>query len=158
MNPTYFIDCKMKQKLVQLLALALVMGGLYSCGEKTTTTVAAEPDTTASAESADWTMMDEFHIVMAEAFHPYKDSANLQPAKELAGEMATVAEKWAEAPLPEQVNNETVKSKIDQLNNGVKEFRETVQSGSDADIGNQLNELHDLFHELQDAWYHAQHE
>ncbi len=28
-----------------------------------------------------WAAMDEFHTLMAESFHPYKDTANLAPAK-----------------------------------------------------------------------------
>jgi hypothetical protein len=146
---------KMNRTLVQLLAVALLTGFLLSCGEKTATSASTEPETSENATSEDWNMMDEFHIVMAEAFHPYKDSANLQPAKELAVDMAEVAEKWATAPLPAQVDNDAVKSKIDQLNSGTKEFQQIVQSGTDEEIGSKLNDLHDLFHEVQDAWYHA---
>jgi hypothetical protein len=148
----------MKMNLLRLLTLVFVMGCLFACGDKTTASASGDSEGTVSASSEDWAMMDEFHIVMAEAFHPYKDSANLQPAKELAGEMASVAEKWTKSSLPEQVNSESVKAKIDQLSDGTKKFQETARSGSDEEIGSQLNELHDLFHELQDAWYHAEHE
>ena len=148
----------MNLKSVQILAAVLITGCLFSCGEKTASTSSGEAKAAASTDAGDWTMMDEFHIVMAEAFHPYKDSANLQPAKDLAGEMAAVAAKWADAALPQQVDNESVKAKIDELQSGTKQFQETIQSGSDEEIGAKLNELHDLFHELQDAWYHAEHE
>ena len=147
----------MNRKIGQLLTLVFVVGMLFACGEKTTST-ASDVSAAAGSDTDDWTMMDEFHIVMAESFHPYKDSANLQPARELAGEMASVADKWAKSELPAQVNNEAVKGKIDQLNSGAKQFQETVQSGTDEEVGAKLTELHDLFHELQDAWYHAQHE
>ena len=145
----------MNRTFVRLLAVAILTCSLLSCGEKTTSSASTESEAIDNGASEDWNMMDEFHIVMAEAFHPYKDSANLQPAKELAADMAAVAEKWAAAPLPAQVDNETVKEKIDQLNTGTKQFQQTVQSGTDDEIGNKLNELHDLFHEVQDAWYHA---
>lgn len=146
----------MNRKFVQILTAVLVAGYMFSCGEKTTTATSEISD--AAANSEDWTMMDEFHIVMAEAFHPYKDSANLQPAKELAADMVAAAEKWAKSPLPAQVDNDVVKGKIDELTKETKQFQETVQSGNDAEISSQLNALHDLFHELQDAWYHAEHE
>lgn len=151
-------EIEMNRKFVQLLSLVLIVGSLFACGEKTTSGTTDESATTTSADPEDWTMMDEFHIVMAESFHPYKDSANLQPARELAAQMAAVADKWAKSELPAQVNKETVKAKIDQLNAGTKEFQETAQSGTDDIVGQKLNELHDLFHEIQDAWYHAQHE
>jgi hypothetical protein len=92
-------------------------------------------------------------MIMAESFHPYKDSSNIEPAKLNAAEMASVAEKWASQPLPEKVNNDDVKATLEQLKTGTAAFVQTVQSGDSTQIGNSLTELHDIFHKLQEAWY-----
>lgn len=106
-----------------------------------------------NSDAAEWPEMDAFHLVMAESFHPFKDSANLEPARRLAPEMAAAATKWANAPLPEKVNTPEVKEKINLLKSASDEFAQLVQTGSEEEIGNALTGLHDLFHELQDAWY-----
>lgn len=105
-----------------------------------------------SASDATWTEMDEFHMLMAESFHPYKDSANLEPAKAMAAEMSAVAKRWLNAALPEKVDNEGVKSKLQQLQKETADFSQLVSSADDKTIGDSLTKLHDLFHELQEAW------
>lgn len=112
-------------------------------------------DSTATGES--WKEMDEFHMIMAASFHPFKDSADLAPAKAKAAEMAAAARKWVDAPLPEKVNNEETKTRLNHLNQGVTAFVETVKSGDDKAIGDALTELHNLFHELQESWYAGGH-
>lgn len=107
----------------------------------------------AVANNDEWPEMDEFHMVMAESFHPYKDSANMEPAKANAAEMAKVAEKWANAPLPEKVNKDEIKANLAQLKTDAAAFVQTVQSGDSTKIGTDLTSLHDLFHKLQEAWY-----
>ena len=110
-------------------------------------------DSAEAANNDEWPEMDEFHMVMAESFHPYKDSANMEPAKANAAEMAKVAEKWANAPLPEKVNNDEIKANLAQLKADAATFVQTVQSGDSTKIGADLTSLHDLFHKLQEAWY-----
>jgi hypothetical protein len=100
-----------------------------------------------------WKEMDEYHMIMAETFHPYKDSANLEPAKSRAGELAAAAEKWASSPLPEKVDNDEMRNNLAQL---VRESSALVQIANSEDesaIGNQLTKVHDLFHAIQEAWY-----
>jgi hypothetical protein len=103
----------------------------------------------------EWPEMDEFHMVMAEAFHPYKDSANLEPAKATAAEMARVAEKWANSTVPEKVNNEEVKANLAQLKTDAAAFTEIAASGDTTKIASSLTDLHNAFHKLQEAWYGA---
>jgi ABC-type Zn2+ transport system substrate-binding protein/surface adhesin len=105
----------------------------------------------------EWKEMDDFHTLMADAFHPYKDSTNLEPAKTKAVALAAAADKWANAPLPEKVNNDEVKSKLETLKAGTASFVETVKSGDDRKIGDELTALHDQFHEIQEAWYGGGH-
>jgi len=51
-------------------------------------------------ERGEWKELNSFHKVMAEAFHPLKDSGNVEPAKKLATQLADEAEHWAAASLP----------------------------------------------------------
>lgn len=132
---------KLSNYIFILLAFAVVV----ACSGK------KEAETAASND--EWPEMDEFHMVMAEAFHPYKDSSNLEPAKSTAAELARVAEKWANAPLPEKVNNDDVKAGLAQLKTDAAAFTEVVASGDTTKIGTSLTSLHDAFHKLQEAWY-----
>lgn len=130
-----------------IFALALV----WACSGKKEETTAQKTEETAAGES--WKEMDDFHMIMAEAFHPYKDSMNLEPAKASAAEMAASAEKWFSAPLPEKVNNDEVKAKLENLKNESAAFVETVAKGDDKLTAEALTKLHDAFHEIQEAWY-----
>ena len=100
-----------------------------------------------------WKEMDDFHMIMAETFHPYKDSSNLEPAKTMAGELMAAAAAWASAPLPEKVDNATVKSKLQQLKAQAAALAESVKSADDNAVGEKLTTVHDTFHAIQEAWY-----
>lgn len=148
----------------KLTLCLMILGGSYfivSCDSKQKseadqTEQEAHHDNDEAAK--DWTEMDDFHMIMAEAFHPYKDSTNLAPAKAIAAEMAANASKWAEAPLPERVNNDKVKAKLQELKSGTVAFEELVKTGDDKQIGEALTKLHDQFHEVQEAWYGGGHQ
>jgi len=107
----------------------------------------------ANSNDSVWTGMDEFHLVMAESFHPFKDSSNLEPAKKYAPEMDSVAGVWLAAARPEKVNTEEVKAKLEKLKTDTKLFAETVKVEADSTIAKSLTDLHDQFHALQEAWY-----
>ena len=105
------------------------------------------------AASKEWKEMDDFHMVMAESFHPYKDSANLKPAKEKAPELAASASAWKDSAFPEGVSKEKVKDKLDRLAKLTDEFSRDVTAGSDEAVAAKLTALHDLFHEVQNDVY-----
>ena len=110
-------------------------------------------EATEQVDSDEWAEMDSFHMVMAEAFHPYKDSANLEPAKQLAEEMALEAEKWASSSLPEKVNTDAVKANLNQLKTDTRALADQIKSGAtDEVIGASLKSLHDSFHGIMEAW------
>jgi hypothetical protein len=132
-----------------LLLLIIV---LASCGEKKEQT-SETTDGEQKEESQSWKEMDEFHMVMAETFHPYKDSSDLQPVKTKAGELVAAADQWVSAPLPEKVNNDEMKTSLQELKTETEVLRDIVQTGDDQKIGTQLTKLHDKFHEIQEAWY-----
>lgn len=144
-------------KLKYIMFLMLVAGVFAACsGKKETSDDHEHSHDTAKEE---WKEMDDFHMLMAEAFHPYKDSSNLEPAKTKAPELASAAEKWASASLPEKVDNDEIKNKLQELKTGTAAFAETVKGVDDKVIGEELTKLHDQFHAIQEAWYggHGEH-
>jgi len=106
-----------------------------------------------SVASDEWKPMDEFHMIMAESFHPFRDSADLGPAKANAEAMVESAEKWLNAPLPEKVNNDETKAKLQELKDEAVAFATVSKTDDDNAIGKSLTKLHDLFHSLQEEWY-----
>jgi hypothetical protein len=107
----------------------------------------------ASDDPEVWEEMDAFHMVMAETYHPFKDSANLEPVKLRASELMHAANEWILAPLPPKVDNDEVKSNLEKLKAEAVALAETVKTSDDNVIAEQLTQLHDTFHQLQEAWY-----
>jgi hypothetical protein len=133
--------------------LIISSGAFYSCSQKEKT------DTNEQSDNDEWAEMDSFHMIMAEAFHPYKDSANLEPVKRLADEMAQQAESWASAPLPDKVNNEEVKAQLNKLKADSRALSDLIKgSASDEAIGTSLQSLHDNFHHIMEQWNSGEHE
>lgn len=111
-------------------------------------------DSASAASHEEWKEMDDFHMVMAEAFHPFKDSSNLEPAKNYADSLVSTAERWAESPLPEKFKgDDEIKFKLNQLKVDASTFADVARTGDDKSVGQSLTKLHDLFHELQESWY-----
>lgn len=104
-------------------------------------------------EAGVWQEMDAFHIIMAETFHPYKDSANLEPVRRRAAELMQEADAWASTKLPDPVDNAEVKAKLQQLKAEAATLAESVKSADDNVIGEHLTQVHNTFHEIQEAWY-----
>ena len=128
-----------------VVVLALMISFGFSCSKK-------DSD---KEEMVEWKEMDEFHMVMADVFHPLKDSGNLEPIKTRAEELAGSAAKWADAELPEKVDNEKVRGQLQQLKDGTRSLADQIKAGAaDEDVQSALTGLHDQFHELQEAWYH----
>jgi hypothetical protein len=138
----------MKFKLVILSCLLSAV--IVSCSDKKQTD---HDEAEEQIDLDEWPAMDSFHMVMAEAFHPYKDSANLEPAKKLAEELALEAEKWANSSLPEKVNTEAVKTQLNQLKSDTRLLADQIKNGAtDEAIGTSLKALHDSFHVIMEAW------
>ena len=107
-----------------------------------------------TASSDEWPEMESFHMLMAEAFHPYKDSSNLEPVKRLAEEMALEADRWQSSELPKKVRNEDVKGQLEKLKMGTRALADQVKAGAtDDEIGATLTRLHDGFHKINEAWH-----
>ncbi|MFZ1809091.1 MAG: hypothetical protein WAU36_17795 [Cyclobacteriaceae bacterium] len=133
-------------KLIWIGALLFV--ATWACSPK------AESATEETEEEVtEWKGMDDFHMLMAESFHPYRDSANVEPVKQYASEMVVSVNSWVEQELPSKVDNEEVKQTLKELQDGAIALADLVEVGDDQAIGESLNALHDTFHHLQEAWY-----
>jgi predicted nucleic acid-binding protein len=143
----------MNTKLINALLFIVVAGVFLACGAKKEDDHGHSHDAAAAADDKEWKQMDEFHMVMAETFHPYKDSANLEPVKARASELASSAESWSKAELPAKVDNDDMKQKLEQLKTETSTLASSVNSADDKAIGDQLTKVHDLFHEIQEVWY-----
>ena len=126
-----------------------------ACGSRKDDTSA---DSAAGTDSRTWKEMDEFHMIMAETFHPYKDSADLGPIQQRSAELVAAADKWASSPLPEKVKNDDMKAKLQTLKSEAEVLADVVQSGDDGATASQLTKVHDLFHDIQEAWYSGEDE
>jgi len=131
--------------LLSILFLSSIIV-LSSCASKENKESAADED--------EWAALDEFHAVMADVYHPLKDSGNVQPIMERAQELAQAADKLAAAPLPEKVNTAEVKAMLASLQKDANALAFDIKDGAPEDqAGTQLEELHTLFHQVQEAWY-----
>jgi hypothetical protein len=129
--------------------LAVIAGLLFSCGGH------KESQEHHADGSKDWKEMDSFHMVMAEAFHPYKDSADLRPAKKVASELAAAARDWKNSAVPEGIDADKMQNNLDKLVKDSEEFAQQVATENDETLGRKLTDLHDLFHEMQNDYYGA---
>jgi hypothetical protein len=143
----------MKRNYYFIVSALMAFGVAMSGCSKKDASASEEKHEHEEAKDVEWKEMDDFHSLMAEAFHPYKDSMNLAPAKTYADSMKVSAEKWFNASLPEKVNNDDVKAKLQALKDGTAAFAETSRTGDDKTVGEALTKLHDLFHDIQGLWY-----
>src|SRR5690606_17380328 len=90
-----------------------------------------------ATDPQEWPQLDEFHFVMAESFHPYADSGNLEPARKYAAELT--------------------RALLNELSRETAAFREMASTASDDSLGASLTSIHDLFHKIQDSWYSSAH-
>ncbi len=101
----------------------------------------------------EWAEMDEFHMIMAESFHPFMDSGNVEPAIQNAAAMEELAAKWATSSLPGKVDNDEMKRKLNALKVSTANFKAVVEQSDNTTLGDSLTKLHDLYHSIQESWY-----
>lgn len=110
---------------VRMIALLICLAAItVACSEKKATSEAT------TESEMNWQAMDDYHMIMAESYHPLKDSANLEPAKINAQLLAAEAEKWAEMEFPERVNNDEMKAKIESIKVNSRAFADKVLAGA----------------------------
>ena len=147
----------MRKNLIHFVYVIAAFVAITACSGKKDGHDSEDHHHDEAATDEKWAAMDEFHTLMAESFHPYKDTANLAPAKANAAALAESAAKWQSAPLPGKVDNDEVKVKLEKLKASTAAFAETVKTADDKVIADSLTQLHDLFHEIQESWYGGKH-
>ncbi len=144
----------MKMRTMVLMLVVVMLGSLLiACSQKSETT-----GVTDSEADMEWMGMDEFHMVMAESFHPYRDSSNLEPAKRFSKDMVESANQWIANDLPAHVDHAEVKQLMADLKTEAENLSSLVDLQSEEEIGVSLTRLHDIFHHLQEKWYHKEEE
>lgn len=139
----------MKFKSLFFVALAIAGISLVSCRTKEKNEARE-----GTLEEEEWVALDAFHTVMADVYHPLKDSGNLQPIKERSEELAAEADNLADAKLPSKVDTEEVKAMISALQESVHGINDEVKAGAtDDQIRGLLEGAHTLFHHIQEEWY-----
>lgn len=129
----------MKHLLFILISAFLV----FSCSHK------EKHDT-----SENWTALDDFHRVMAKAYHPLKDSGTVAPVKKLINELAASADKLLTEPRPEKVDNADVKADLEKLKSDAHVLATEIGNGAADDlIKEKLTALHGQFHKIMEAWH-----
>ncbi len=135
----------MQSKSFILLPILLVLLAVLGCSTKHSET---------DIQNDEWPEMDAFHMTMAEAFHPLKDSGNVEPAIRLMGQLADDADKWASSPVPEKVDNDEMKSQLEKLKTDIHTLADAIQDGASEDqISAAMHTLHDQFHEIMEEWH-----
>src|SRR6267378_8581507 len=125
-----------------------ILGILLACSSKKGDHEAA------ASQRAEWPEMESFHMVMAEAYHPYKDSANFEPIKSLAENLAKESAAWASATLPTGMDNKEIKAKLEKLKTDCRALADQIKGGAtDEQIGTSLTALHESFHGIMEAWH-----
>jgi hypothetical protein len=99
-------------------------------------------------EFTEWPELKNFHMVMAQTFHP-SEEGNYKPIRERSGELYAKAIKLNESKIPADLNKPEVKRALNQLTAGTKELDELVKKNvSDADLKKVLERTHESFHKI----------
>lgn len=138
--------------LYKFFGVLAILIAVSSCAGKMTERHDHDHEAPVTDES-EWKEMDDFHMIMAETFHPYKDSSNLDPVKTRAHELLAAADEWASAALPSKVDNQEIRSRLQQLKEEAARLAETVRSSDDNVIAQHLTKVHDTFHSIEEEWY-----
>lgn len=101
-----------------------------------------------------WSEMEAFHDVMSKTFHPAEEG-KMEPIKSRSSEMVEKAIAWKNSTAPVGYDQSAVQKNLKQLVKGAKKVNALVQKdASDADLKEQLTELHTVFHEITEKCEH----
>ena len=101
-----------------------------------------------------WKEMEDFHTIMGATFHPAEEG-KLNPLKTRSSELVEKAISWKNSTAPEGYNQAAVKKTLKKLVKDSKEIKKMVQkNASDADLKEEITELHGIFHEITEKCEH----
>lgn len=100
-------------------------------------------------EQDSWTALKDFHMVMAQTFHPMEEG-NLKPIRERSGEMLSKAQKLAASKVPASFQSAGITKAIADLVVGSGNLEKAIKKKvKDDKIKADLTKLHDTFHIIQ---------
>ncbi len=105
-------------------------------------------------EKDSWTALSDFHMVMAQTFHPAEEN-NLKPIRERSGELLARAVDLKNNKIPASFDTPEIRKAIDELVKGATELdKANTPKAKDAVLKEKLSKLHDKFHEIQGLCSH----
>lgn len=105
-------------------------------------------------EKPKWKEMEAFHGVMSTTFHPAEEG-KFEPVRIRSGELVEKATAWKNSTAPAGYNQDAVQKILVKLVKAAKKVNNLAQkSASDADLMQQLTELHEVFHEIAEKCQH----
>lgn len=97
-------------------------------------------------------MLDAFHDVMAQSYHPVADSGNLEPAKRLSAQLAEVSAAWQSKTMAETGDTASLAIKLITLRDSCASFDQAVRAGTaDSTLRKTITEIHHLFHQIHES-------
>jgi superoxide dismutase len=100
-------------------------------------------------EKDSWQALKDFHLVMAQTFHPMEEG-NMKPIRERSGEMLANAQKLAASKVPASFQSAAITKAIANLVTGAASLDKSIKKkAKDDKIKADLTKLHDTFHEIQ---------
>lgn len=101
-----------------------------------------------------WNALKDFHKVLSETYHP-AEKGNLDPIKGRSSELMMQAMNLKASVIPKSIDNNQVRAKIDALVKETNALHKLVKKKmKDAVIKAKLFEVHELFHEIEEACNH----
>lgn len=99
---------------------------------------------------AKWAEMEDFHTVMSTTFHPAEEN-NLQPLKEKAGDLLTVAKDWQKSVVPVGFKADVTKPILKRLVKECSDIKKAVEKKqADSALKAMITKAHDVFHEIME--------
>ncbi len=109
-----------------------------------TTVKAQTPVTT----QADWKEKNDFHVVMAQTFHP-SEKGNYEPIRTRIGEMYDKAIAWANSTPPKEFDSPQLKSTLKELVGQIMSLKGMITNKATNDeLKPKLEALHETFHKI----------
>ena len=109
-----------------------------------------------NAAGDDWKALDSYHDVLAEVYHPFKDSGNVEPAKRLISSLAEKGDSLTLVSLPGKVDNDEMKTLVAKITTDTRTLAEEVKAGAaDSVVASKLDPIHDQFHKIHAIWKRA---
>lgn len=96
-----------------------------------------------------WQALKDFHMVMAQTFHPAEEG-KFGPIRERSGEMLAKAQLLASSKVPASFMSPAITKAIEELVEGSAKLDKLIKkNGKDDKVKESLVKLHDTFHVIQ---------